>query len=582
MRRSSNYSNSSSNNSKKDSSKLSSKMESPKLQTRTTTSTFPPPHKTQLPMRYQTQLYQNPNSAKSSAAASSPFCRKNVLIIIFILLSFLFVSIYLISLARRLQSSHAVQLLSEKGYGIVIDAGSSGSRIHVFEYTRGHISAAVDLVGLESATLRKKPGLSSFADNPPLAGDSLKELLEFATQKVPKKEQSKTRVYLMATSGLRRLDENVREALLTSCRDVLQASKFLFHDKWVYVISGREKGIYAWVSANYALGTLHSDPLQTTGIIELGRASTQVTFVPEVPPPPSFKHTLELGGKTFVLYSYSFLNYGQEAAWDSLLESVLTGSATAMVTQETEEGVVIHPCTPQGYRWSVEEGQHHAVSISTGTHSPVSSILSQGNFSECRSAAYSLLQKDRDACTYPKCAIGSAFVPELRGNFFATGNCYYTSEFFKLPATTSLAEIVDAGQHYCGQDWTQIQEEHKGAEEKELIKYCFSTAYIVALLHDSLGIGMADERVKFTNKVHDVPLDWALGALIVRLNEDVEQSSPVWWMFTVLVLKGLFLVALLGIGILAIWFVARCRRPQLTTIYDLEKGRYITTASRGR
>ncbi len=66
-----------------------------------------------------------------------------------------------------------------------------------------------------------------------------------------------------------------------------------------------------------------------------------------------------------------------------------------MVTQETEEGVVIDPCTPRGYRWSVEEGQHHAVSISTVTHSPVSSILSQGNFSECRSAAYSLLQKDR-------------------------------------------------------------------------------------------------------------------------------------------------------------------------------------------
>jgi apyrase len=102
-------------------------------------------------------------------------------------------------------------------------------------------------------------------------------------------------------------------------------------------IAGREKGIYAWVSANYALGTLHSDPLQTTGIIELGRASIQVTFVPEVPPPPSFKHTLELGGKTFVLYSYSFLNYGQEAAWDSLLESVLTGSATASKALHTSQ-----------------------------------------------------------------------------------------------------------------------------------------------------------------------------------------------------------------------------------------------------
>jgi hypothetical protein len=49
------------------------------------------------------------------------------------------------------------------------------------------------------------------------------------------------------------------------------------------VIAGREKGIYAWVSANYALGTLHSDPLQTTGIIELGRASTQVRS--SFPPP---------------------------------------------------------------------------------------------------------------------------------------------------------------------------------------------------------------------------------------------------------------------------------------------------------
>lgn len=34
--------------------------------------------------------------------------------------------------------------------------------------------------------------------------------------------------------------------------------------------------MYAWVSANYALGTLHGDQLQTTGIIELGGASAQV------------------------------------------------------------------------------------------------------------------------------------------------------------------------------------------------------------------------------------------------------------------------------------------------------------------
>jgi apyrase len=39
---------------------------------------------------------------------------------------------------------------------------------------------------------------------------------------------------------------------------------------------GAEEGIYAWVAANYAQGTLGGDSRETTGIIELGGASVQV------------------------------------------------------------------------------------------------------------------------------------------------------------------------------------------------------------------------------------------------------------------------------------------------------------------
>lgn len=67
-------------------------------------------------------------------------------------------------------------------------------------------------------------------------------------------------------------------------------------------------------------------------------------------------------------------------------------------------------------------------------------------------------------------------------------------QFFKLPASTTLADLSAAGEHYCGSDWSELQVKHKGLGEKDLLKYCFSTAYIVALMHDSLGIGMSDDR----------------------------------------------------------------------------------------
>lgn len=87
-------------------------------------------------------------------------------------------------------------------------------------------------------------------------------------------------------------------------------------------------------------------------------------------------------------------------------------------------------------------------------------------------------------------------------------------------------------------------------------------------------------RIRFTNKVHDVPLDWALGALIVKLSE--EEQIPHVGLFSAGHVKVLLLLVVLTVGIVAIWSVARWRRSKVTTIYDLEKGRYITTPSRIR
>lgn len=60
--------------------------------------------------------------------------------------------------------------------------------------------------------------------------------------------------------------------------------------------------------------------------------------------------------------------------------------------------------------------------------------------------------------------------------------------------TASLFELEAAGQHYCEDDWEKQKNQHHSIVDSDLLKYCFSSAYMVALLHDSLGIPMDEKR----------------------------------------------------------------------------------------
>ena len=124
-------------------------------------------------------------------------------------------------------------------YGVIIDAGSTGSRVHVIAYRAGPGRGATpQLDWARTASLKANPGLSSFAADPRGAGLSLAPLVEFARRRVPRERWADTEVRLMATAGLRLLDAAVAESVLESCRDVLRQSGFLFQDKWATVISG--------------------------------------------------------------------------------------------------------------------------------------------------------------------------------------------------------------------------------------------------------------------------------------------------------------------------------------------------------
>ncbi|KAK1290991.1 putative apyrase 6 [Acorus calamus] len=281
----------------------------------------------------------------------------------------------------------------EEGYWIVIDGGSTGTRIHVYRFRRGALLPVVDFGegGQSAATMKVHPGLSSYADRPERAGESLVELLEFGKGRVPRERWADTEVRLMATAGLRLLDRRVQERVLTSCRRVLRASGFRFQDDWASVISGADEGMYAWVAANYALGTLGGDPRQTTGIIELGGASAQVTFVSGEPLPPEFSRLLTFGENTYTLYSHSFLHFGQNVAHESLRD-LLISRGRKLSSESVQREMLSDPCTPRGYSHGPSKISD-AGSDANIEHVPT--IHATGNFSECRSAALMLLQKEK-------------------------------------------------------------------------------------------------------------------------------------------------------------------------------------------
>lgn len=88
------------------------------------------------------------------------------------------------------------------------------------------------------ASMRINPGLSAYSENPDLAGRSLRELIEFGKQRVPREQWADTEIRLMATAGMRLLELQIQYQILDSCRRALRESGFMFQDEWASVITG--------------------------------------------------------------------------------------------------------------------------------------------------------------------------------------------------------------------------------------------------------------------------------------------------------------------------------------------------------
>jgi apyrase len=99
-----------------------------------------------------------------------------------------------------------------KNYAVIFDAGSSGSRVHVYCFDQN-----LDLIPLGNELelfLQLKPGLSAYPTDPRQAANSLVSLLDKAEASVPRELRPKTHVRVGATAGLRTLGHDASENIL--------------------------------------------------------------------------------------------------------------------------------------------------------------------------------------------------------------------------------------------------------------------------------------------------------------------------------------------------------------------------------
>jgi Golgi nucleoside diphosphatase len=105
-------------------------------------------------------------------------------------------------------------------YGIMVDAGSTGTRLSAFHFVKSLRPPYMRLVAECGKHL--KPGLSYYAAQPDVVYENIKPLIARAKECIPKYLWATTPMELKATAGLRLLPPYIQDRILDNVKDYLK------------------------------------------------------------------------------------------------------------------------------------------------------------------------------------------------------------------------------------------------------------------------------------------------------------------------------------------------------------------------
>jgi len=350
----------------------------------------------------------------------------------------------------------------------VIDAGSSGSRLHVYSYELDETKSPININEIWSKKV--KPGFAALDANQNTIDAYLTILFSGApAHHIP--------VYFYATAGMRLVPQTKQKIYYQELQQW-----FAQHSEWQLIefktITGNEEALYDWLSVNYHLGTLKSKSRHPIGVMDIGGASVQIAFPIHETPNMSPNLTQEspvdvtVYGQHIKLFVQSFLGLGQNEMSHQFLNSA---SCFA-------------------YDYPLPDGKS-----------------GQGNATTCAQEVSSLLNGVHH--------ISSMVQPVLATNpvdsWYAIGgiaNLASSKPFrFQNNQLTNQDLIQQANSQMCQQQWETLNYQYPNDEF--VYAYCLFSAYYYALMVDGYGI-TPDQTVNFFTPEQN--LDWTLGVVLQK------------------------------------------------------------------
>lgn len=350
-------------------------------------------------------------------------------------------------------------------YLIVVDAGSSGSRLHLFSHTlKGQVPVINDIFSVSA-----KPGISAYAHHPEDVGLALNKLFADAKAELTKLhiDTHDVSVSILATAGMRMLPYDQQQAIYTQIKLFLK-NAYDFQVNRVETISGQQEGLYGWLDINYLQENFQQQKA-TVGSIDMGGASTQIAFATDANQNKNIID-IKIGDVTYHVFSKSFLGLGQD-------------QARAAINAHPD----VAACYPLHFNIGSQNGRF--------------------NFSTCQDIYHELITQQH--------VTDKIIMPAPKQTFIGYSGIYYAYDFFAVTETRNQNSVEKSIVNTCSQSWEQLLAKYPQIATPYLSAYCANGSYIDHLIYKTYQL--QDTQLVVAKSINGKDIDWTLGAVLYQL-----------------------------------------------------------------